>query len=105
VLWWEDADEQGTPLPVSESQLASLLRPRGLRAVVVHSCETARNRFQDDLRGVAGALVVAGIPAVLAQQANFTYASSQRASDLFYTALCSGSFLIAFRNAALPIRC
>src|SRR5436305_15116342 len=43
-----------------------------------------------DFRGVAGALIEAGIPAVLAQQVSFTYESSQRASEMFYTALTSG---------------
>jgi tetratricopeptide (TPR) repeat protein len=88
MLWWEN--EQGEPFPISETHLASLLRPRGLRAVVLHSCKTAKSSLRDNLRGMAGVLVEAGIPAVLAQQANFTYASSQQASDLFYNALCSG---------------
>ncbi len=87
-LLWED--EQGHPLPVPDTRIADLFRPRGLRAVLLHGCETARSDEHTDFRGVAGALIGAGIPAVLAQQANFTYESSQRASEMFYTALTAG---------------
>ena len=87
-LLWED--DQGNPFPFPDSRLAELLRPRGLRAVVLHACQTASSDLRTDLRGVAGALLDAGIPAVVAQQANFTYESSQRGSEMFYTALTSG---------------
>src|SRR5258708_12368272 len=85
---WED--DQGNPFPFPDSRLAELLRPRGLRAVVLHACQTASSDLRTDLRGVAGALLDAGILAVVAQQANFTYESSQRGSAMFYTALTSG---------------
>src|SRR6266571_2485940 len=87
-LIWED--EQGHPLPVPDTRIADMLRPRGLRAVLLHGCETAISDEHTDFRGVAGVLTEAGIPAVVAQQANFTYESSQRASEMFYTALTSG---------------
>ncbi len=87
-LLWED--EQGHPLPVPDTRIADMFRPRGLRAVLLHGCETAISDEHTDFRGVAGVLTEAGIPAVVAQQANFTYESSQRASEMFYTALTSG---------------
>src|SRR5712691_7970749 len=87
-LLWED--EQGKPLPVPDTRIADMLRPRGLRAVLLHGCETARSDEHTDFRGAAGTLIGVGIPAVLAQQANFTYESSQRASEMFYTSLTSG---------------
>jgi tetratricopeptide (TPR) repeat protein len=88
ALLWED--DQGHPLPLPETRLADLLRPRGLHAVLLHGCETASSDPRSDLRGVAGTLIEAGIPAVLAQQAGFSYTSSQRASEALYTALTAG---------------
>src|SRR5947209_14378464 len=88
VLLWED--DAGKELPIAASRLADLLRPRGLRAVVLHACQTARRDARTDSLGVAGTLVKAGIPAVLAQQANFSYASSQLASKTWYEALTAG---------------
>ncbi len=87
-LEWED--DRGRSLPLLDTEFADLLRPRGLRVVLLHGCETARSNRRTDFRGVAGALIDAGIPAVLAQQVSFTYESSQRASEMFYTALTSG---------------
>lgn len=85
VLLWED--DQGNELPFSAQRLADLLCPRNLHAVVLHACQTGRSNARTDVLGVAGTLVHEGLPAVLAQQANFTYESSQRASEAWYTAL------------------
>src|SRR5262249_7303586 len=87
-LEWED--EHGKPLLHPDARLADLLRPRGLRAVLLHGCDTAVSDRHDDLNGVAGALIGAGIPAVVAQQFKLTYQSSQEASRAFYTALAAG---------------
>ncbi|HEU4322911.1 MAG TPA: tetratricopeptide repeat protein [Roseiflexaceae bacterium] len=87
-LEWED--EQGQPLPHPDTRIADLLRPRGLRAVLLHGCDTAVGDTRADIQGVAGALLAAGVPAVLAQQSKLTYESSQRASEAFYTALTAG---------------
>ena len=88
VLLWED--DAGKELPIAASSLADLLRPRGLRAVMLHACQTARRDARTDTLGVAGTLVKAGIPAVLAQQANLSYQSSQLASRTWYQALTAG---------------
>ncbi|MDP9312270.1 MAG: tetratricopeptide repeat protein [Chloroflexota bacterium] len=87
-LEWED--ERGKPLLHADAKIADLLRPRGLRAVVLHGCDTAAADTHTDFTGVAGALLGAGVPAVIAQQAKFTYESSQRASRTFYEAFTSG---------------
>jgi tetratricopeptide (TPR) repeat protein len=88
VLLWED--DQGNELPFAASRLADLLRPRNLHAVVLHACQTARSNARTDVYGVAGTLAHEGLSAILAQQANFTYESSQRASEAWYTALTAG---------------
>jgi tetratricopeptide (TPR) repeat protein len=88
VLLWED--DAGKEFPITASRLADLLRRRGLHAVVMHACQTARRDARTDTLGVAGTLVMAGIPAVLAQQANLSYQSSQLASKTWYQALTAG---------------
>ena len=98
-LEWED--DQGQPLLQSDARIAGLLRSRGLRAVILHGCETAVADRRTDLSGVAGALLGAGIPAVIAQQAKLTYESSQRASELFYTAITSG---LSLAEASFELR-
>jgi CHAT domain len=90
-LLWED--EQGKEVLFSDVRLATLLRPRGLHAVVLHACKTGNRNERVDISGVAGTLVKEGLPAVLAQQGNFSYTSSQRASGNWYTALISGQTL------------
>jgi tetratricopeptide (TPR) repeat protein len=99
ILLWED--EQGNELPFTDRRLADLLRPRGLYAVVLHACQTGRRDAHSDVLGVAGTLVREGIPAVLAQQGSFTYASSQRASETWYTALTSG---LGFADVLFEVR-
>jgi tetratricopeptide (TPR) repeat protein len=91
-LLWED--EHGKEVPFSDIRLATLLRPRGLHAVVLHACKTGNRNERVDISGVAGTLVKEGLPAVLAQQGNFSYTSSQRASGNWYTALISGQTLV-----------
>ena len=88
VLLWED--DQGNAFPLSDTRLAEILRPRNLHAVVLHACETGRSNARTEMRSIADTLVGEGIPAVIAQQANFTYESSQRASEAWYTALTAG---------------
>jgi tetratricopeptide (TPR) repeat protein len=90
-LVWED--EHGDPLYMFDTHLADLLRPRRLRAVLLHGCQTASSDVNTDLRSVASALLNADVPAVLAQQASFTYESSQQGSEMFYTALTNGAGL------------
>src|SRR6266704_3489674 len=99
VLLWED--ERGDILPISDVRLADILRPRNVSAVILHACETGRSNARTDVHGVSGTLVKEGIPAVLAQQANFTYESSQRASEAWYTALTAGQ---GFAQALFEVR-
>ncbi len=98
-LEWED--DQGKPLLLLDTDLTEMLRPRGLRAVLLHGCETSRSSRRTEFRSVAGSLIAAGIPAVLAQQVSFTYESSQRTSEMFYTALTSG---LSMAEATFEVR-
>ena len=99
VLLWED--ERGDISSISDVRLADILRPRNLHAVILHACETGRSNARTDVHGIAGTLVKEGIPAVLAQQANFTYESSQCASEAWYTALTAGQ---GFAEALFEVR-
>ncbi len=91
VLLWED--DRGEVLPYPAHRLAELLRPRRLRAVLLHACETASGHGTLDLPNMAEVLLRASLPAVLAQQANLTYESSVLATRAWYTSIIEGQSL------------
>jgi tetratricopeptide (TPR) repeat protein len=98
-LQWED--DRGDPMEMGDTRLADLLGSRGLYALLLHGCKSATSAAHTEFRSVARTLLDAGIPAVLAQQASFTYESSQRASEMFYTALANGA---GIAEAAFEVR-
>src|SRR6266566_171099 len=99
VLLWED--EQGNELSITDERLAEILCPRNLHAVVLHACQTGKSNTRTDGLSLAETLAHKGLPAILAQQANFSYESSQLASKAWYTALTAGQ---SFAEALLEVR-
>ena len=85
TLLWEDADGRSTPL--SAEHLAHLLHEHDLHAFVLHGCQTAIGTPRLNISSLAQTLLAVGIPAVLAQQAKFSYTASQCASATWYGAL------------------
>jgi hypothetical protein len=61
-------DEQGRPRRLGSEALGQVLCGRGLRLVFLNACETGRGGRVEWNRGVAPALVAAGLPAVVANQ-------------------------------------
>jgi hypothetical protein len=92
VLVFEDG--KGQSLPVSGQVLAESLKDsRWLRLVFLNACDTAqlpRRRGQDPFSGVASALVLAGLPAVIAMQFPISDEAALVFSENFYTALAAG---------------
>jgi tetratricopeptide (TPR) repeat protein len=92
VLVFEDAAGRSTH--VSGAVLAEALKDsRSLRLVFLNACDTAqlgRRRGQDPFSGVASALVMAGLPAVLAMQLPISDAAALVFSGHFYAALAAG---------------
>jgi hypothetical protein len=91
-LVFEDA--RGDPALVSGRLLADTLKDcRSLRLVFLNACDTAsspRRQGQDPFSGVASALVMAGIPSVLAMQFPISDQAALVFSQHFYEALASG---------------
>lgn len=87
-------DEAGQAQRVSGSRLGEVLQDRrSLRLVVLNACDTGRlprRRGQDPYSGVASALVMAGIPAVVAMQFPISDCAAMAFSGHFYRALASG---------------
>ena len=79
-------DEHGRARPLGAEALAQILRKRGLRLVFLNACETGRGGRVDWNRGVAPALVAAGVPAVVANQ----YAVLDGAATLFAREMYAG---------------
>ncbi|HEX7184060.1 MAG TPA: CHAT domain-containing protein [Thermoanaerobaculia bacterium] len=85
---------QGKSMPVSGRVLAEVFKDsRSLRLAFLNACDTAqlpRHRGQDPFSGVASALVMAGLPAVIAMQFPISDQAAQVFSQHFYTALVTG---------------
>jgi tetratricopeptide (TPR) repeat protein len=92
VLILEDEQERG--VPVDGTTLGILLRDvPSLRLVFLNACETARVTKQvglDPFAGVAAAMVMAGIPAVVAMQFPITDIAAIRFANRFYPLLARG---------------
>jgi hypothetical protein len=87
-------DDRGHSLPIRGRVLAEALKSqRSLRLVSLNACETARlprRRGLDPFSGVASALLMAGLPAVVAMQYPITDAAALVFGQSFYTALAAG---------------
>jgi CHAT domain len=92
VLHFED--ESGEPLPVSGATFAEALRDcHDLSLVVLNACNTARTGTwpgADPFTGVASALVLSGVPAVLAMQRPVSDESALRLASHLYGGLARG---------------
>ena len=88
------AGPNGAALPVSGQALASKLKDfRSLRLVFLNACETARSAGEsvvNPFAGVASALVLGGIPAVLAMQFPISDQAAISFSKAFYQRLATG---------------
>ncbi len=86
-------DERGRPRPLGTDALRQLVCGRGLRLAFLNACETGRGGRVEWNRGVAPALVAAGLPAVVANQ----YPVEDQAATAFarelYGQLAAGSAL------------
>jgi len=91
VLLLEDG--RGRPKPVDAATLRQIVGRRGTALVFLNACESGRGGRVDFNRGVAPALVAAGVPAVVANQ----YSVLDEAATVFarelYGALAGGSTL------------
>lgn len=92
VLLFEDA--QGDPDPVTGQALATILQGvSALRLVFLNACDTARTSRKaglDPFAGVATALVMGGLPAVVAMQFRISDQAAIAFSQEFYPRLAAG---------------
>ena len=79
-------DDRGGPRPLGAQELLPILCQRGLRLVFLNACETGRGGRVEWNRGIAPALVAAGMPCVVANQ----YAVLDSAATLFARELYAG---------------
>jgi hypothetical protein len=86
-------DERGRERPLGTDALGQLLCGRGLRLVFLNACETGRGGRVDWNRGVAPALVAAGLPAVVANQYSVLDDAATAFARELYAQLASGRSL------------
>jgi len=98
--------ESGGVAPVEAPVLKTLLQGRGLALVVLNACQSARGSRGDLARGVAPALVAAGVPAVVANQFSVLDTAAVVFARELYRSLALGRALgDAAREARLAVRC
>jgi hypothetical protein len=96
----------GGPVAVEAPAIRALLGGRGLALVVLNACQSGRGSRGDLARGVAPALVQAGLPAVVANQFSVGDASALSFARELYRSLALGRPLgDAAREARLAVRC
>ena len=86
-------DERGRPKPLGADALRQVVCGRSLRLVFLNACETGRGGRVEWNRGVAPALVAAGIPAVVANQYSVEDAAATAFARELYAQLARGSAL------------
>jgi len=86
-------DERGRPRPLGTDALRQVLCGRGLRLVFLNACETGRGGRVEWNRGVAPALVAAGLPAVVANQYPVEDAAATAFARELYAQLAAGRAL------------
>jgi hypothetical protein len=98
-------DGEGKPRPLDGGTLRDILCRRGVRLLFLNACETGRGGRSDFNRGVAPALVAAGLPAVVANQYKVLDASATAFARHFYRALAQGRTLAeAARESRSAVR-
>jgi HEAT repeat protein/tRNA A37 threonylcarbamoyladenosine biosynthesis protein TsaE len=88
-------DKAGQAEMISGETLGLLIRnTRSARLVVLNACESARNGWPGSFSTVAGALISADVPAVVAMQFPISDQAALAFSRAFYTALTQGDDLV-----------
>jgi len=97
-------DATGLPQEVSIRALREILGNRGIGLVFLNACDTARDDRSSLNRGVAQALVEAGLPAVVANQYPVLDPSAVAFAEHFYWSLGTGGTLgEAVREARIAL--
>ncbi|HUI94288.1 MAG TPA: CHAT domain-containing protein [Xanthobacteraceae bacterium] len=86
-------DERGGIQYVGFRNTREILCQRGVRLVFLNACETGQGGHGDFNRGIAPALVAAGMPAVVANQYKVLDQSATEFAQHFYWALAQGDTL------------
>lgn len=84
-------DDNGRSNPVSATYVATLLHDAdSLRLAVLNACDGARSSLTDEFAGVAQALLLQGVPAVVAMQFEITDSAAITFAQEFYGAFAEG---------------
>jgi len=86
-------DERGRERPLGAEALRQVLCGRGLRLVFLNACETGRGGRVEWNRGLAPALVAAGLPAVVANQYPVLDTAATAFAGELYAQLAAGRAL------------
>ncbi|MBI5446836.1 MAG: CHAT domain-containing protein [Deltaproteobacteria bacterium] len=84
-------DDQGQTQHLDAPTLRQIVARRGIRLVFLNSCESGRGGIADFNRGVAPALLAAGVPSVVANQFSVLDTAATAFARHFYWSLAIGT--------------
>jgi hypothetical protein len=104
-------DDKGAVYEVDARTACEIMSQRGIRLIFLNACETGRGERErkgsgkaDFNRGIAPALVAAGVPAVVANQFSVRDQAATEFAQHFYWSLAQGmSFGAAAREARIAV--
>ncbi|WP_255335784.1 tetratricopeptide repeat protein [Methanosarcina sp. KYL-1] len=97
--------EKGKPRLIDNEKVAELFSERGIRLVVLSSCQTAKGSNRKSFSDLASVLSIRGIPAVVAMQYSILDKVATKFAHTFYRTIANGKPVdLALKEARIMIR-
>ena len=97
--------EKGKPRFIDNEKVAELFSERGIRLVVLSSCQTAKGSNRKSFADLASMLSISGIPAVVAMQYSILDKVATKFAHTFYRTIANGKPVdLALKEARIMIR-
>jgi tetratricopeptide (TPR) repeat protein/CHAT domain-containing protein len=98
-------NEKGKPRLIDNEEVADLFAERGIRLVVLSSCQTAKGSSRKSFADLASVLSIRGVPAVVAMQYSILDEVAIKFAHTFYKTIANGrSVDLALKEARLAIK-
>jgi tetratricopeptide (TPR) repeat protein len=98
-------NEKGKPRLVDNEEVAELFAERGIRLVVLNSCQTSKGSNRKSFADLASVLSIRGVPAVVAMQYSILDKVAMKFAHTFYRTIANGKSVdLALKEARLTIK-
>lgn len=98
-------NEKGKPRLIDNEEVAELFVERGIKLVVLSSCQTAKGSNRKSFADLASVLSIRGVPAVVAMQYSILDEVAIKFAHTFYRTIANGKSVdLALKEARLAIK-